>query len=47
MANEGHVGLKRVIKVCFATDMGLLVTTAIDDKGLVDWPGEQYLKLTS
>ena len=47
MADEGHVGLKRVVDICCATDMGLLVTPVIDDEGLDDWPGEQGLKSTS
>ena len=47
MADEGHVGLKRVISIWFATDAGFLVTTAMDDEGLVDWPGDQDLKSTS
>ena len=34
MANEEHVGLKRVIDIWFATDVGFLVPLAMDDE---DW----------
>ena len=47
MADERHVGLKRVLEICFATDVVLLVIPLIDDEGLVDGPCEQDLKLTS